>query len=212
MADTHAYRFVLLRHGESEGNVQGVHQGQADFPLTPRGRAQARQLAEAWAARGVTFRTIFSSPLARAAETARIVAEVLGIEQIVFDPIWKERDKGQLTGLPFGANVPGSSPTSLFYPVGTTGESLWEVHRRATEAVQRLLENPPGQYLVVSHGGFMNLVIHAMLGIAPQPYPHAPSFRLPNTAYIAMEYRPATHRWLVLGLCHRSSEAAFPCV
>ncbi len=205
------YRFVLLRHGESEGNVQGVHQGQADFPLTPRGRAQAYTLAKAWASQGVQFQKIFASPLARAAETAQIIAEVLGIEEIVFDPIWKERDKGQLTGLPFGSPTSDANP-SLFHPVGSTGESLWEVHRRAAEAVQRLLENPPGQYLVVSHGGILNLVIHAMLGIAPQPYPHAPSFRLPNTAYIALEYRPDTHRWLVLGLCHRSPEATFPCV
>ena len=211
---TSKYIVVLLRHAESEGNSKGVHQGQADFPLTARGRAQAERLAEAWRAKGVRFDRIFASPLMRAAETARIVAGVLGYpeEDILYDAIWKERDKGDLTGLPFAASPKSASPTSLYHPVGSTGESLWDVHQRAGEALRRLLENPPGRYLVVSHGGILNMVIHAVLGIPPQPYPHAPSFRMPNTAYIALRYNPNIHRWHVLGLCNRAEEADFPCV
>ena len=207
------YTFVFLRHGESEGNARRVHQGQADFPLTTTGRAQAQRLASAWAASGVSFDHIFSSPLLRAAETARIVAEALGFprERITYDPIWQERDKGQLTGLPFASAPPAQSPLSLYRPVGENGESLWEVHQRATEALRRLLSHPPGQYLIVSHGGILNFVIHAILGIPPQPHQHTPSFRLPNAAYIAFAYFPAVHRWHVLGLCHREA-GGFPCV
>ncbi len=208
------YIFVLLRHGESEGNRKNIHQGQADFPLTARGREQAREVAGQWAQHGVAFDRIIASPLKRAAETARIIADVLGYpqENIAYDAIWKERDKGELTGVPFGATPPSASPTSLYHPVGETGESLWEVHQRATEAVRRLLAEPPGRYLVVSHGGIMNLVIHAILGIPPQPYPHTPSFRFPNTGYIALAYRPNIHRWHVLGLCNRAERGDFPCL
>ncbi len=206
------YLFVLLRHGESEGNARNVHQGQADFPLTEAGREQARRLARAWAEQGVTFDGIIASPLKRAAETARIVAETLGfpVEAIVYDAVWKERDKGNFTGQPFHQTA--ASPASLYHPVGETGESIWEVYQRATEALRRLLANPPGRYLVVSHGGITNLVIHAILGIPPQPYPHTPSFRFPNTGYIVFSYRPEPHRWHILGLCHRLEEGEFPCV
>jgi len=208
------YLFVLLRHGESEGNARNVHQGQADFPLTAAGRAQARRLAQAWAARGVTFDGIIASPLQRAAETARIIAAALHFpaENIAYDAIWKERDKGELTGRPFAAAPRSTGPTSLYHPVGETGESMWEVYQRAAEALRRLLTHPPGRYLVVSHGGITNLVIHAILGIPPQPYPHAPSFRFPNTGYIVFSYRPDIHRWHILGLCHRMEDGEFPCV
>jgi len=208
------YIFTLLRHGESAGNRKSVHQGQADFPLTHKGREQAAHLAALWTQHGVTFDAIMSSPLKRAAETARIIAQALGYSQenIRYDDVWKERDKGQLTGRPFKIAPPGTAPTSLYQPVGETGESMWEVYQRATEAVRQLLANPPGRYLVVTHGGILNLVIHAILGIPPQPYPHTPSFRFPNTGYITFAYYPDIHRWHVLGLCHRAERSDFPCL
>ncbi len=212
MTSPENYLVVFLRHGESEGNSQGVHQGQADFPLTPRGRAQAQALAQRWAAQGVTFDGIISSPLARAAQTALLVARALGFPeaQIQYDAVWQERDKGELTGLPFEQTA-GTPPSSLFAPVGETGESLWEVYQRATEALRRLLQRPPGRYLVVSHGGILNWVLRAALSIPPQPYPHAPSFRLPNAAYVILQYAPARHQWAMFGLCHRLDDAIFPC-
>ncbi|MBK8824271.1 MAG: histidine phosphatase family protein [Anaerolineales bacterium] len=42
------FHITLLRHGESVGNAESRWQGQADFPLTDTGRAQARALAERW--------------------------------------------------------------------------------------------------------------------------------------------------------------------
>lgn len=67
---------LLLRHGESTGNVLGVIQGWQDYPLTDRGRAQAQAAAVRLSTLDVT--AIYTSPLARAAETASIVGAQIG--------------------------------------------------------------------------------------------------------------------------------------
>lgn len=99
------YFITLLRHGESTGNAEGYFQGQADFPLTERGKEQSRALAGYWTSHGVRFDAVISSPLARARQTAEILAEHLvethktdqaGVECI---PEWQERDFGRISGL-----------------------------------------------------------------------------------------------------------------
>ncbi len=55
MHDKPIYQFVLLRHGESIGNAQSRWQGQSDYPLTEKGRAQAAALGERWKSEGVRF-------------------------------------------------------------------------------------------------------------------------------------------------------------
>ena len=62
----------IIRHGQTELNRRQVLQGRSDVPLNERGIAQAQQMAEALA--GVVFCRVFSSPLRRAVQTARIVA------------------------------------------------------------------------------------------------------------------------------------------
>lgn len=57
---------TLLRHGESERNLSGVLQGQSDYPLTPAGLEQARQLASIWKFEDTKFDLTTSSPLRRA--------------------------------------------------------------------------------------------------------------------------------------------------
>ncbi len=67
-----------LRHGESVGNAESRWQGQADFPLTDRGRSQAQALADRWKREKMKFDYVISSPLSRARETAEIIASKLG--------------------------------------------------------------------------------------------------------------------------------------
>src|SRR4026208_1958995 len=97
-ADKPIYRFTLLRHGESVGNVQARWQGQSEDPLTERGRAQARALAERWKSEAEKFDLAISSPLMRARETAEIIAAALNLK-VEVDPIWLERDIGEMEGL-----------------------------------------------------------------------------------------------------------------
>lgn len=193
------YQFTLLRHGQSVGNLEGRHQGQSDFPLTPTGIQQAQALARCWKTEGKSFDRIISSPLQRARQTAEILAEALEIP-LEFDPIWMERNNGVLAGLTFDEGKRLYPPPPFlhpYHPFGKTGEGIWALYLRAGQAVQRLVENPPGKYLIVSHGGLLNMVLYTMLGIVPQANFHGAQFRLRNTAYAVLEYLPDRHAWVL---------------
>lgn len=199
------YHIILLRHGESVGNAEGRHQGQSDFPLTKTGEAQAHALARRWQSEAVTFHQIITSPLQRAHQTAEIIAGALHVS-LEIGEIWMERDNGHYAGLtPEEANR--LYPRPEFMPpyrfVGETGESQWELFLRAGRAVQDLLERPAGRYLVVSHGGILNLVLYAILGIAPQANFQGPRFRFNNSAFATLTYYPERHTWAVSGINDR---------
>lgn len=206
VSNADALNITLLRHGESVGNQEGYFQGQSDFPLTDTGRAQARALADRWQSENVSYDRIISSPLARARETAEILASILK-NPMELDPIWMERDNGILAGLtPEEARDIHPRPDfiNLFQPIGETGESQWELYLRAGQAVQKLVAQPLGSYLVVSHGGLLNMVVYVMLGIAPQANFHGARFRFRNTAFACMTYNPQRHVWRCEGINDRA--------
>ena len=66
---------ILIRHGETDWNVDGRYQGQADPPLNDKGLAQAQLLAQEL--RGVKIDVLYTSPLSRALQTAQILADSL---------------------------------------------------------------------------------------------------------------------------------------
>lgn len=92
-------RLVLLRHGESQWNLENRFTGWVDVPLTPRGIQEAKNAGDKL--RGFTFDRAFTSVLARAIETLRLTLEAIGQSNL---PVEKnkalnERMYGELQGL-----------------------------------------------------------------------------------------------------------------
>jgi 2,3-bisphosphoglycerate-dependent phosphoglycerate mutase len=197
MEKTPIFDFTFLRHGQSIGNLEERFQGQADFPLTETGRFQARALAKIWLREGRSFDLAIASPLKRACETAEIVTRKLKVP-LEFDEIWLERDNGNFSGLTH-AEIRAASPEPDFYTpyesFGKTGEGDWALYLRAGQAVQSLLRRSPGKYLIVSHGGLLNMVLFSIMGISPQANGQGIRFRFGNTAYARFTYNPERHRW-----------------
>jgi broad specificity phosphatase PhoE len=196
--NTH-FRVILLRHAQSEGNAQGVLQGQSDFPLSEIGLQQAEALARRWHRERLHLDAIITSPLKRASQTAEIISAKLSVT-LELDVNWMERNNGQIAGLrPEEIDQRGLRPPfiNLFQPVGVDGESQWELYLRAGRAIQDLLHRQPGRYLVVSHGGILNLAMHAILGISPQANFQGPRFRFHNIAFAVLDYDPARHVWML---------------
>jgi probable phosphoglycerate mutase len=199
------YHIILLRHGESVGNAEGIHQGQSEHPLTAKGIAQAQALADHWASEGMAFDQVIASPQSRARQTAEIVANTLGYE-IEFDPIWMERDNGIYAGLRLEEarqKFPYPDFIHIYQPIGQTGESDWELYLRSGHALQSILYRPLGRYLIVSHGAILNMTLRAALGITPQANFQGPRFRFRNTAYASLTYNPRRHAWYVNGINER---------
>ncbi len=88
--------FFVLRHGQTDWNVEARLQGSTDIPLNDTGRQQARAAAAFFKDRGLT--KIIASPLSRAHETARLVGEQLGLEPVI-DARLIERNFGQFEGM-----------------------------------------------------------------------------------------------------------------
>lgn len=198
MSKSSHYYVTFLRHGESVGNQENRFQGQADFPLTDKGREQARSLAGHWREEGVAFDLCFASPLLRAKETAGIVCDALGVP-LEFDPLWMEMDNGRLAGLR-DDEIDWDEPRFLtpYTRLGETGESRLEVYLRAGRAIQSILDRKPGRYLVVSHGGILNMTMYSILSIAPQAHHNGPRFLFRNTTYASFSYDPEWHNWRLL--------------
>jgi probable phosphoglycerate mutase len=85
----------LIRHGESALNAAGVLRGQLDVPLDATGEAEAVALGEVF--RGVPLRAVVSSPLRRAADTARQVASASGA-LVTIDDRLRDRFYGEWAG------------------------------------------------------------------------------------------------------------------
>jgi uncharacterized phosphatase len=144
----------LVRHGETDWNRARRIQGRTDVPLNDTGREQARRTAELLARR--SWDAVLTSPLARARETAQIIAARLGLGEPEEVPALVERNYGAAEGLDFaqidarypeGTEVPGREPRS-------------EVARRVMPELRRIAEQHPGAALVlVSHGGAIRAVL-----------------------------------------------------
>lgn len=165
-----------IRHGESEFNVEHRIQGQLDPPLSPTGRRQAEALA-CWA-RGESFDAVYSSPLARAKETAAPIAGALGLE-LVFDDRLRELNAGVFQGLRKD-ELNAAHPAALagwrsqdpdFRIPG--GESRRDLMIRGQAAFEEIRSRPHRRAIVVSHGGLLAGMLKALLGIPAQRNPFA---------------------------------------
>jgi broad specificity phosphatase PhoE len=154
--DSRLTRFILVRHGESEGNRDRCFTVSHLTPLTDLGRKQAREAAE-WIAARFKPDLVVVSPYLRTRQTGAIIAEHLGLPVEVEHDL-RERHMGILAGQPYG-NL-RQDPTFdrsrfwLWRPAG--GESFEEVKQRASRVLDRLGQDRRGRELVVvSHGGVM---------------------------------------------------------
>ncbi len=193
------YHLTMLRHAESQGNAFQVWQGQEDYPLTARGLEQAQALASRWRKEGVRFDRLISSPLTRAADTARAIATVLNLE-IETREDWIERDNGVLAGTHRDERPPMPDFIHTYMPVGEKGESANALFLRAGRALHAVLDGPPGRVLIVSHGGILNMAVYAVLGIAPLAHFRGPRFAFGNTGFASLVYDPLRGQWRVIGI------------
>jgi len=197
-SDRPVYNFVFLRHGESIGNAESRWQGQSDYALTEKGRAQARALGERWKSESVKFDLIIASPLVRAKETAQIISSALDAK-IEIDPILLERNIGEMEGLTVEEVRKRPQPPYVtpYDSIGGEGEGDWALFLRAGQALHDLVRRPSGSYLIVSHGGLLNQLMNAIIGIAPHVDPSGVRFRFENTAFARVIYFAYQHRWVI---------------
>lgn len=158
-------RLLVMRHGQSEADILGVHEGRADYPLTAMGLEQAGRAAR-WIAGRYPVNAVWSSPLQRALATARLVAAATGAPLTVEREL-REHDNGLLAGLSreeatrLYPRVEGLPP----HRAAWGQEPPLAFRARAEELFARLLhENDPDDtVVVVSHGGTIDQLARCFL-------------------------------------------------
>ena len=148
--------FWLVRHGQTDWNIQRRYQGHKDIPLNAAGREQARDLAAGL--NGASFAAVYSSDLSRAMETAAILTENHPMT-IITDLRLREIAMGDWEGRTLAevsSEQPGSDGRLAYTEVHSRapgGESLAEVAARVRAFADEIAAKHPGQVvLIVSHG------------------------------------------------------------
>jgi broad specificity phosphatase PhoE len=161
-------RLLLLRHGQSTWNAELRWQGAADPPLSDRGRAQARAVAEALRETG--FDAVVTSDLARARQTAAILAAAWGIAEVGVEPLLRERDVGAWSGLTSAeieAGWPGLLDEWRAGRLAAIPDGEGDIAERVIAGLHRVVSSHPGgTVLVVTHGGVIRTAERA-LGVEP---------------------------------------------
>ncbi len=160
-------RLIVWRHGETDHNAGGIWQGQLDTALSATGREQANVAAVSLAAYSPVM--IISSDLERAADTARALASLVGL-QVRFDERLREIHAGQWQGMTAG-DVAEQFPEEQAALMagediqrGIDGESLGQVAERARAAVDEMLPRlAPGECAVIATHGVSGRAIVASL-------------------------------------------------
>lgn len=168
MTETVAERQIyVVRHGETEWSVAGKHTGRTDVPLTSTGRDQALDLGRRIA--GHPFALVLTSPLARAAETARLA----GCPAAIPDDDLVEWDYGDFEGRTT-ADIRAQDPDwTIWTGPWPNGETASDVAARADRVIARCLDpSVTGDALLFAHGHVLRVLTARWLGMAPDGGAH----------------------------------------
>lgn len=196
----------LFRHGETDYNREGRFQGHLDIALNETGRAQSRELGRRLRERlgDGAIQGILSSDLARARESAELVAVELGLDPALIrcTPGLREANLGEVQGMSLeqirakvGVETltrwKSALPTDadVAYPGGESGTAVRDRAFAALEAV--VLASPADAWVVATHGGVIRRIMHRLLPA------DSPPVRIPNCVAYRVDFDEALRQWQV---------------
>lgn len=152
---------ALVRHGQTQANVEGRWQGRGDWDLDESGHRQAEALGEWYGRHG----TVYTSPLKRASSTAGYVAlnGVVAVDGLM------EIDMGKWEGLTtdeiasrWSDDLETIFRDGIDLPRGETGETWAQLTDRMTRAIGAVEHDPGEKTVVVAHGGAIRSFVSAL--------------------------------------------------
>lgn len=190
----------LVRHGQTAFNAEGRIQGWLDVPLDATGQIQAQRVAQRFSEKSI--QAIYSSPLLRAADTARAIAQACRLD-VIFDERLREYHMGDWTGLTAEEIRVAAPAVHLDDPELTipNGESAQHMHERVASFLRDMIARHAGETVIlVSHGGTLGAMIGTMLGL---PAMRRHPFAFGNASVAKASYEGG--RWRLRSLndrCH----------
>ena len=146
-------KLLVIRHGQSVSNIQGVFTGHLDLPLTELGHQQAQLTAE-YILQNYSVDAVYASDLCRASDTGNAVASQLGLS-VITDPRLREIFAGQWQGQSFDtltADYPAYDTwrNDIGNCVTDGGESVAQLSSRVLEAFYEIAQKHDGMTVVIA--------------------------------------------------------------
>jgi probable phosphoglycerate mutase len=181
-------KLLFARHGETDWNAQGKIQGSRDIPLNSTGIEQSNELARAIQREHPQIRRIFSSTQQRAMQTARIVADTLGLDFATQSGL-EEINFGLWEGLSW-PEVRQRYPAeytqwfaSRRHTAPPGGESYQALLDRVRPAVRAIRDTHDEDLAIVTHGGVL-LALQCLFN--ETPFEEMTKYKAENTAILAL--------------------------
>lgn len=158
-------KIYLVRHGQNVDNLNGILNGHRNEPLTTLGESQALTAVNHIKELGLTFDTVYSSPLARAFKTAEIITDNLKLSKPKVLDNLIERNFGVMTGEPVSRIVELCSPNIIktdiiTYFISAEGaETFPQLIERGRKVIDYLNQtHKSGSVLLVTHGDIGKMI------------------------------------------------------
>jgi alpha-ribazole phosphatase len=193
---------LLVRHGQTDGNLRGRWQGWDGAPLNQQGEWEAALIARKLAQTKEAIAALYASPLRRAWQTAERIGGALNLRPVPHDGL-KEINFGQISGITldeFQERFPDlhkrwtdKLDLSFTFP---GGEQRARFFQRVGEATERIVERHPDQkVMVVAHGGTLRACLVHYL---PVEFSQWWTYELGNCSLTRLEVREGQAKLLVL--------------
>ena len=160
-------KIYLVRHGETDANVEKKYCGQTDVDLNHKGLRDAASIAKVL--KNTNFDSIVSSDLKRTLKTAELINAYHHLE-IELIPEFREINFGKFENLTFeeiGLQYPEEKEKMIKEKINYNfleGESLKALHKRVVGAFNKLLKEKENEdLLIVSHGGVIRMILTEIL-------------------------------------------------
>ncbi|MDQ1015789.1 histidine phosphatase family protein [Streptomyces afghaniensis] len=164
MQSKHIY---LIKHGETEENLRGIHQGQAvGGSLSKRGSADIRKVGDSLAAAGVTVDQMLVSPMSRCRESAALLTATLTLADVRVDERLSAKNSGYLGGRP--RELAAAEATRQRIPIHQLrtpgGESSEDVQARYVQLWEEVRAGPHRTTILIGHGGGIACLLLRLTG------------------------------------------------
>lgn len=162
-------KLILTRHGETVENAADIMQGHIPGTLSAEGKQQAERLAERL--KNEKIDAIYSSDLARAADTAKVIAKHHPNAELRLVKELRERDLGEFTGKTKEQIGPAAGE-SLVKAEPKHGETLAAMRKRAADFLDKVMHKHANDTVVfVGHSGINQAVIAVIIGLPAEELP-----------------------------------------
>jgi broad specificity phosphatase PhoE len=159
-------RLFLIRHGETIQHKEKIFMGQYDVALSEKGRSQAIDAGKRLKEYDINTDRIYSSDLARAKETAGLIAELLNLN-LICNSNFRELSLGEWDGRPiseikrlYPEEYEKRGEKLVEYKFGNKFENFYDLRYRAVKAMKRILQEDKNSDLVlVAHSGVIKVLL-----------------------------------------------------